>query len=735
MLQWRDCNLINFIHGRTVVTTKLARTFFGIILSVSFLAANSFAFDAKSLMPSMKKDQPVIVKGEKVEYRRDQNVVVGSGNVSIDYGDTRLDCDKITVYTDTKEAICEGNVKISQPGASMEGDKINYNFSTKTGYALDSKVTVHPFYGKSELVEQAGDKTFRLEKGYVTTSDLEKPHYRIQAKEVSLFLGEKIVARHVVFYVGSVPIFYLPVYVQPLKRKFPEVTVVPGRTSDWGYYALTSWRYFFNENSKGHVHLDVREKKGVAQGIDYSHDSKELGTGLARFYYTHENDDLAVDKSGPVDDRWRIQYRHNIDLPENTRFTLEFNKLSDRDFIKDYVYREFEDNPAPDNYFLFETNKPNYDFNLLARKRLNDFNTVVERLPEARLRVNKQELWDTKFYYQSENSMANFIKRYDVEENLSPDESLRLDNFHELSYSARLFNFLNTTPFVATRQTFYSRNKWNVTSQLRSIYQTGVNFSAKFYRIFDTTSDILGLDLHRLRHIVTPSARYLHRHQPGISPDNLHQFDSIDNIDRANGFALSLENKLQTKRPEGDGMKTVDLVRFIVSSDYDFRLKKRSLEPQGVGRFGDVTFKLEMWPYTWFFFNSDMTLDHKDYDIRTANIDFYVDLGKKLTLGVGHRYSSDNVSRSSQLTGELFYNINEEWKVKIYERFEFDTAKWEEQQYTIYKDLHSWLAELSLNVRGDEYTAWLVFRLKAFPDIPIGLFETTYRRPQPGGRR
>jgi len=705
-----------------------------VVIYYSLYPSQSHAFNTDLLGKVTSSDQPVVVKGKKVEYLRSQNKIIGTGDVSITYGEIELKCDKIIVYTDTKEAICEGNVKISQPGASMEGNKINYNFSEKKGYAIDSQISIHPFYGKADKIEQSGSKEYGLEKGYITTSDLEKPHYRIQAKEVRVYLDEKIVAKHILFYIGDVPVLYLPLYVQALKGKYPEVTVIPGRTSDWGYYALTAWRYFFNDDSKGHVRLDYREKKGFAEGVDYRYNAKELGSGLAKFYYTHENDDFAITNSGPEDDRWRVQYRHNIILPEDTVCTIEFNKLSDRNFIKDYIYREFEENPDPDNYILFETKKDNYIFDLLARKRMNDFLTVVERLPEAKLQVNNQRLWDSNFYYESENSATNFIKRYDEDGDESPEESIRSDNYHRLSYSTKLFNFLRTTPFVATRQTYYSRNRWKDTSQLRSIYEYGINLSTKFYRIFDMQSNTLDLDLNRLRHIITPSVSFLSRHQPTISPNNLYQFDSIDDIERYNGFGLSLENKLQTKRHSGDGMKTIDLARFIVSSDYTFRLKKKSLESQGVGRFSDIKFDLELWPYSWLSIDSDLTLDHKDYDINTANLDFYLELDKKMTLGVGHRYESTDTSRTSQFTGELFYNINDEWKVKVYERFNFTKFKWEEQQYTIFKDLHSWLAEFSINKRGDEYTAWLIFRLKAFPKIPIGLFETTYRRPRPGGR-
>jgi len=709
-----------------------------LILSIIFSqvpATLLYAFQDDLFGGITDSKDPVIVKGDKVEYFHDQKKITGTGNVSISYGEVKLACDKITVYTDTKEAICEGNVTISQPGASMRGDKINYNFLEKKGYALESQIRAKPFYGGAGLVEQTGEKSFKLEEGYITTCDLDNPHYRIEAKEIQLFLDEKVLAKHIVFYVGRVPILYLPIYMQPLAGKFPEVTAVPGRTGDWGYYVLTAWRYFFSEDSKGFINVDYREKKGLAGGIDYQYDAKALGKGIARFYYTRENDDLTFSKKGPADDRWRIQYRHEIQLPEDTVGIWELNKLSDKNIIKNYLYREYEEDPNPDNYVMVQTAKPNYVLTLLARMRMNDFLNVTQRLPEIQLQVNNQRLWNTNFYYLSESAMTNFAKMYPDDENLPSEKSLRLDTFQKLSYAAKLFNLLYVTPFIATRQTYYSRNKWKDPSRVRGIYEGGVELSARFYRIFDAPRDFLGMNLNKLRHIISPSVRFLHRHQPSISPSNLYQFDAIDAIEYYNGFQMSLETKLQTKRPEGDSMKAADLARLVVSTEYTFRQKENFFQSKGTAKFGDIDFKLDLWPYEWLYLEGIMRLDSKQCDLNFATTDVYVNFTDKFTLGIGQRYERIENETTNQFTGEMYYNINDDWKVKVYQRFDVITTKWLEQEYTLTKDLHCWLAELTFDIRNRDYTAWLVFRLKAFPELPIGLLKTTYRRPSPGHKR
>ncbi len=705
----------------------------------------SFAQEFPKLIPKdelrgfkEKAAAPVIVNGDKIEYFHDKKKIIGSGNINITYGDVKLTCDKITLFTDTKIGMCEGNVKVIQLGGSFEGEKIRYDFANKTGSIIDGYVRADPIYAHAEKVEKVSKDKIVFDDGYVTTCDLKKPHYRIQAKQVRFYLDDKVVAKHVFFFIGNVPLFYVPYYVQPIRDVKTKITVIPGYEDDWGYYALGAYRYYLNEKNKGYLRLDYREKKGLGEGIDYKYDLDELGDGVARFYFAQENNDLTIKKTGGVDDRWRLQYKHLINFTNDTIGAIEINKLSDENMIKDYFYKEYEEGMEADNYISFITTKPNYNFKIFARKRLDDFFTVTERLPEVSLQVNNQRLWDTFFYYYNEMSFTNLYKKYKESSNLEDEEALRFDTYHKLSYATKLFRSIYATPYVATRQTYYSRNKWGEDNLLREIYEYGLDLSTKFYRTFDI--EIPEIDIYKLRHIISPTVGFYHRRQPSISPTNLFQFDSIDSLDYQNGISLSLENKFQTKRSNPEGSKSVDLLRFIVSTDYLYRFKKGNLGFKGVGRFTDVKYELELRPYDWLFAQTDITMRSKDHIIKSANTDLIFNFGEKLKFGMGHRYEYSDTDTTSQFTLDTTYKINEGWSlakgwaIRAYERFDTHDQKWQEQEYTIYKDLHCWLGEFTCNIKEGEYSFWVIFRVKAFPDVPIGL-KRTYNRPTPGSTR
>ena len=62
---------------------------------------------------------------------------------------------------------------------------MNYNFETKKGTILGGYVSSPPFYGKAGELDKIENKDqYKLDEGYVTTCDLEKPHYRVRAKHL-----------------------------------------------------------------------------------------------------------------------------------------------------------------------------------------------------------------------------------------------------------------------------------------------------------------------------------------------------------------------------------------------------------------------------------------------------------------------------------------------------------------------------------------------------------------------
>ncbi|MFA6635498.1 MAG: LptA/OstA family protein [Candidatus Omnitrophota bacterium] len=687
-----------------------------------------------------KSGHSIVVDGDRVEYLQEEGRITAEGNVSIQYGDVVLNCDKISIDTNSRIALCEGNVRIVHPKGVLEGDLIRYDLANKEGEIVGADLKAFPWFATADETGKVGPNEYVLKNGYITTCDEDEPHYHLKAQEIRVFPNDKIIAKNVIYYIGKIPVLWVPYYYQPNIELKTKVQLIPGSTSDWGYFLLSAWRFHIKGNTKVDILSDYRTKKGFAFGANLYYDLDDtgiegLGKGLLRGYFIDQNGFGTYEPSEFRDEgtqqRWRrrIQWKHRLNFDEETTGIVEFNKLSDEHVLKEYFYNEYEENnPVPPNYISIINTKPNYSFSLEAHKRFNDFYTVTQRLPEVKLDVFEQRLWDTPLYYGSTSSATYFEKEYAYLS--SPSEKVgRADTYQKLAYATGI-GPLSIVPYGTLQGTAYSRTKNQSQAAVRGTFGGGVDTFIRFSRVFDIKTDYLGLDINELRHIVAPRAQYYYTYRPSMSRGHFYQMDEIDALEHLNGIAFSLENKLQTKRGMPGEMASVDLIRSIIRTDYSFR------EKEGGPRFKMLHSDLEVRPYSWLYFDNRLEIETENFSVKTNSVEAVLQPWWNFQAALGYRYEKRMDDSRNQLTFDTNWVINPKWSVGLYERFDLEKSDIEEQQLTITRDLHCWAVDVVYNVKGkdifeDDFTFWFAFRLKAFPDLPIGL-SRSYNKTPPG---
>jgi LPS-assembly protein len=684
-------------------------------LFLGFLSGAAHAADSAAAAP-------IQVHGDTVEYFHEEQKVVGTGNVRIDYEGAVLTADKITVYMTTKVGIAEGHAVLKQNGSVFMGDRAEYDFAKKVGNVSKMNAAVKPsFYGKAQKVEKISEKHYRLTDGYITTCCGDSPFYKIQAHQVDIYPEDKVVIYNALLLVRDIPILFIPYFVQPFVdfERFP-VQIVPGRNAQWGAFVLSKWRYHVvhspDAESKGNVLLDYREKRGLGGGVENYYRSKSLGRGVVKYYMIEDKEPpLNVDPS-----RDRVQWRHQARLGEATTLTTEINTLSDATVIKDFFFRdEYEMNAFPDNYVSLVTSRPEYTMTILERKRLDDFFNVVERDPEIRLDTHTRQFLDTPFYLREEMQFSNLRREY---ANTShSDEAVRLDTNHTL-YRPFQMGILSVTPRAGTHQTYYSRDNGGRRDFVRATFDPGLDVSTHFYRVYDVTVRAFGLDYNQLRHIFSPTMSYNYRPNPTVLRTKLLQFDSLDNLDKQNFIRFSFENHLQTKEHTGEAgaLAARDIARLVPFFDMDF--DTHHLE--------NIGYDLELRPYSWMGFESDAKYSSRTRDFTDVNVDFFVEKGP-YGFAIGNRYVQNE---SSQTTAEFRWRINPKLFLKIYERFEFEEQKSKEFEVTLSKTFNCVAVDLTYNrTESNGDTIFFVFRLNAYPKASFGLTQS-YNRPKSSSR-
>jgi lipopolysaccharide assembly outer membrane protein LptD (OstA) len=673
---------------------------------------------------TLAQGEPVEVNGDTVEYVTEGNVVKIQGHVVIKSKQATLMCDEAEFSRDTKTAKAKGNIRLINAQGEIRADELVFNFEAQTGEFNNAKIIMAPYYGAGREIIKVDENKIVVKDGYVTTSDFDKPEYRIHSNRIEVYPKDKLIARSTKLMFGQVPLIYIPKFTQSLKDNKPRVLFTPGYNKRWGTFVLSNWRYYLTENVKGTIHLDYRERKDFASGFDLNYKTPSFGDGIIKTYYMNERtigaDHLWQERLTPTIERERFkgEWRHKWDIDPTTNTIWQYYKLSDNTFLKDYFESEHDREPNPSTYFLMTKLFPSGTLSFRTDVRVNRFEDHLDRLPEIRYDHINQEIADTGLYFQNISTYSNLTKRSASPSEVRP-ETQRVDTDNKVSYPMKV-GFIEFTPFVGGRNTYYSRtldpDKYN---SIRGILKTGASLSTKFYRVYETEFDKYGLEIHRLRHIITPSISYEYNSRPTLLSAEIDSFDSVDSLDKVHSLTFGLDNKWQTKRND----KSVDLARINLSADY--RLKDHPT----TGGFDTIRSEIDLKPVDWMTLYFDSTYDSRLEHLSTANFDVYVNGGEKWTLGVGKRYSHEV---DDQLTTHLAYKINHKWIFKLYERFDLDSGTLKEQEFSLTRDLHAWEMDINFNeTRGEGSEIWLVFRLKAFPDMAIDMGSSFNKRKGP----
>ncbi len=759
----------NLLSGRIPRSGKNKITLIGLGLSLFCLfMVNPLLAEEKSDNPAAdnpaqeapvkeKKgmDKPIIVNGDTVEYSSDNKEVTAKGKVDITYKGMKLSCDQITVNTLTKDGLAEGNTRIDEESGSVEGSKMLYNFNTKKGTIYDATFRFNPYYGRTRKLLKLSDIEYVGLNGYFTSCSFDRPHYRIKSKRINIFPGDKIQTRKDIFYVHNVPLAYLPRYNQNLKEPLMHVQVIPGHGKKEGYFLLSAWRYQFSDNFSGRIYADYRHLWGNAQGFGANYNTQEFGKGDLKFYYTQQRDHNISKHDYPVRkfERYFIRDRHKWTIDDRTNFISEYYKIvdsrraiygSENNILKDYFPREYEIDTQPLSYALMHHNFNFSSVDILMQKRVNRWYSQEEKLPEIKYSLPSRQIGDSRFYFQDDSSYLNYNSK-----NAVPSDSWNDTSYNKLSTTNKFslpfrVSIFAVTPSISEQLAFNDKGTYGSTYE--TIFSTGADLSTKFYRVFDVNTNLWNLNIKGLRHIITPTASYVHSHGSTMPTGNL-KIGGKGDTDNSS-IALALSNKLQTRRTSTDkkiiGIQSVDIATFNINSNYLLHPELATTAKRG-SNLSDVIFDLELRPYSWLNIDADSTYYRSDRSnlnynkFSVFNYDIGFNLATERTIGLGQRY---NRKGNNEFTSSLEWRLNPKWKFKVYERFQlYDSVPYyernaglREQEYTITRDLHCWIFEFTYNVKvGAGATVWFVLKLKAFPEMGID-YNQSYHEPKPGSQ-
>jgi LPS-assembly protein len=669
----------------------------------------------------------------------------------------------------TGEVVAEGDVTILDHGHIWRGTNFIYNFKTGDVRANTFKSAQGPFMLAGSHLTGTSNNVFTATNATITTDDYALPGYRIHAKTITIAVGQYFEAHQATLYWGHVPVFYFPYYKRSLGQHPNNFQFEPGYRSIFGPYLLSSYNWYGNGMLDGTIHADLREERGAAVGPDLNFHMGNWGEAAFKYYYAndqHPNED-GITAPDVGQNRQRGSFYYVVRPTSNFTAQVVAEYQSDPLVLRDFFESQYMTNVEPASYAEATQLWPNYTLDAFFQPRLVDFFETVERMPDIKLTGLPQQIAETPLYYQSESSVGYFERAFSTTNTLDVLETnttlnpfapgyiitnhpphdyagSRFDTFHQIRMPETFFGWLNVTPNVGGRLTYYGDvdgPSVHTNGQLRAVFNTGVDVSTKASRVYSGAESDL-LDVHEIRHIIQPEVDYVYIPAPTRSPSQVPQYDyespslrllpiefpdfnDIDSIGRTDVVRLMLRNKLQTKRDSG----VEDLINWALYTDWN-------LQPGTNHPFTDFYSDFEFRPRSWVTLSSSLRYDMVSNRMHEAIQNLVIHPSPTWSFALGYdylinndpeflTYPGENLPGHNFFSASLYYRMNENWGAHIAEQYEAQYGGLQQQVYSIYRDLRSWTAALLFRVtqgpgQPSDFTVALTLSLKTFPRYSLG---------------
>lgn len=356
--------------------------------------------------------------------------------------------------------------------------------------------------------------------------------------------------------------------------------------------------------------------KGPAFGTDTRWNSADFGRGGIFGYYIWDNgkDDLTsgAEIDHDNDHRGMSLLEHRWALSRSWALFLEGAWVSDPAFVDAFFPRMAESRREITNSAYLRGADESQVFSLEARGSFNDFSPneyilqsqgyQITRFPEARYSRPADSLFGGGATLSTEMRLGRVafnlneppvnefgfdtVERAGAAFGLLPTESLagrlrtrgfnettisRFDTRHELTVPLK-WGAINATPFASGRLTAYDDDfdafAGTDEDQYRLFGTAGARFSSSFQHI-DDSAESRFLDIHRLRHIIQPSATVWHGEDTRDGPLPPYD-DDVESLVSGSGFRAGALNTWQTQRgaPGGGPDDYVDVDWLTIRTDY-----------------------------------------------------------------------------------------------------------------------------------------------------------------------
>ncbi len=566
---------------------------------------------------------------EKITLDWDSNLITAEGVPDTVYKPSENPGDSVM------KIVWKGLPMLSDAGDEMRGFQMVYNYKTEKGRVIQGRTEFEGGYYLGERMKKVSKEIINISNGYFTSCDKEEdPHYHFRSRRIKVIIGDKVIAKPVIMYLGHIPVAALPFAVFPNKKGRVSGMIIPtyGQSATEGRF-IRGLGYYWAASDYWDtaVKVDYFDRVGWVLRGDLKYNVRYLLNGTISGSFTRKNF-----VSGTKQRRWDLIVRHNHTIDPTMSFAVSGQFISDKDFYKDFSSNiDTRLNRRIRSDATFSKNWTEKRMSLsanLSQERDMETGQISQTLPQIRFlmsqraifgksknssssrslsssRRSKQEpTWYESIYFSYNSSLQNSTTRGGkyTDGRSMPEQTTRyINHYASLSMNTpkKVFGWLTMGQSFQYQEKWYDRylkNKFDPeTSKVEKDTVQGFAALRTFSYSLNSSTKIYGMfapkigKVQAIRHVLSPSISF--SFQPDFSDPKWGYMDTF--IDK-NGkeykenrfldyspsggqknISFSLGNLFQMKTADGDKEKKMDLFTLNFSSAYNFEAESFKFSP------------------------------------------------------------------------------------------------------------------------------------------------------------
>ncbi|GJM21911.1 MAG: hypothetical protein DHS20C15_18260 [Planctomycetota bacterium] len=491
------------------------------------------------------------------------------------------------------ELFLEGDVTLDEANERVVGAESIYVDNQTGTLSIErgtwrSKTGNNSLYVHFESMRRHPDGTRELRGVRATTCSSCDPDWNLETERATLqdtLDGQVLHTAGNVVEVGGFPVFWLPgLHLNTDKDRPPLRRVEIGSSRRLGTEVRTIWGGNADEamsrvaeafGVEGPVKGDWGfmlanyTDRGVFYEPSWEYETaSSKGKLFGAYIRDRSSQDFQPNSLPRLEDktRGRVDLQHRTRLDDEKVIDIELSYLSDSEFLREYYESESRIGKEQETYVNYRDVSDNNAFSLLARGRLNDFQSQAEYLPHAEWR-RTGEVLDLGVLGEpvlTQKSFVDAVRYAPGEDPTSPDpqedsrRNTRAGTAGSLTWPFDLENGdrvqlkagYDVTAFDRTVDVPDDPSITGVdttqegTGDVRYALTGGAEWSRTYSGTGEAQSETWNLD--GVRQILEPRAGYLSVFELNDRPPDLVQIDEVEQLDLMQRFELAFRHRIQT---------------------------------------------------------------------------------------------------------------------------------------------------------------------------------------------